>query len=197
MHVDDIRRNPLICDILEYRMNVLDIIFLIPLLYALYRGFKKGLVYMAASLLALILGIAGALKLRPVFASLLDSIFTISPEYMNAIAFAVAFVTIVIAVHIIAFLVDRLVKAVALSFVNRALGMFFGIAVTAFVISMVLWPINQVNAEREVIKPGLIEGSLLYRPLSSFAPAIFPYLKREEWKNYIPGKRKKEKSKSV
>jgi len=178
-------------------MNVLDIIFLIPLLYALYRGFKKGLVYMAASLLALILGIVGAIKLRPVSASLLDAVFTISPQYLNAIAFAVAFVTIVIAVHIIAFLVDRLVKAVALSFVNRALGMFFGIAVTAFVISMVLWPINQVNTEREIIKPGLIEGSLLYRPLSSFAPAVFPYLKRQEWKEYFPGKRNQDKEKAV
>lgn len=188
-----IRRIPLICGILEQAMNVLDIIFLIPLLFALYRGFKKGLVYMVASILALVLGIAGAIKLRPVFAALLDSVFTISPQYMNTVAFAVAFVTIVIAVHIVAYLVDRLVKAVALNFVNRALGMFFGIVVTAFVISMVLWPINQVNAEKQIIKPGLIEGSFLYKPLSSFAPAVFPYLKKQEWREYIPGRQKNEK----
>ncbi len=47
-------------------MNILDIIFLVPLLFALYRGFKKGLIHMIASLLALILGIVGAMKLRPV-----------------------------------------------------------------------------------------------------------------------------------
>jgi len=64
-------------------MNVLDIIFLIPLLYALYRGFKKGIVHMISSLAALVLGIFGAMKLRPVVAGLLDSLFTISPEYMN------------------------------------------------------------------------------------------------------------------
>lgn len=173
-------------------MNILDIIFLIPLLFALYRGFKKGLVHMIASLLALILGIIGAIQLRPVFASLLDSLFDIAAEYLNVIAFAVAFVVIVLVVHLAAFLAEKLVKAVALNFLNRLLGMAFGVLVTAFVISMILWPINEINKEKELIKPERIEGSLLYRPLSSFAPAIFPYLKKEEWKQYVPRKKNDE-----
>lgn len=173
-------------------MNILDIIFLVPLLFALYRGFKKGVIHMIASLAALLLGIFGAIKLRPVFASLLDSVFNISPDHMNVIAFAVAFVTIVLVIHLVAFLVDKLVKAVALNFVNRLLGMAFGLLVTAFVISMILWPINQVNAEKQIIKPKHIEGSLLYKPLSEFAPAVFPYLKKEEWKQYVPRKKEKQ-----
>lgn len=147
---------------------------------------------MIASLAALLLGIFGAIKLRPVFASFLDSVFNISPEHMNVIAFAVAFVTIVLVIHLVAFLVDKLVKAVALNFVNRLLGMTFGLLVTAFVISMILWPINQVNAEKQIIKPKHIEGSLLYKPLSGFAPAVFPYLKKEEWKQYVPRKKEKQ-----
>jgi len=174
-------------------MNILDIIFLVPLLFALYRGFKKGMVYMIASLLALVLGILGAMKLRPLFASLLDSIFNIDPGHMNAIAFAVAFVSIVIVVHLAAFFLDKLIKAVALNFVNRLLGMAVGVLITAFVISMILWPLNQVNAERQIIKPEHIEGSLLYKPLSAIAPAIFPYLKKEEWQEYIPGRKEKQK----
>lgn len=145
---------------------------------------------MIASLAALILGILGAIKLRPLFATLLDSLFTISHEHINVIAFAVAFIFIVLVVHLAAFLVDKLVKAVALNFVNRLLGMAFGLGVTMFVISMVLWPINQVNTEKQIIKPKLIEGSLLYQPLSAIAPALFPYLKKEEWKKFAPRKKK-------
>ena len=147
---------------------------------------------MIASLLALVLGILGAIQLRPAFASLLDSLFSISPEYLNVIAFVVAFVLIVLAVHLVAFLVDKLVKAIALNFINRLLGMGFGVLVTAFVISMILWPINEINKEKELIKPERIEGSLLYKPLSAFAPAVFPYLKKTEWKQYVPGKKQKE-----
>jgi membrane protein required for colicin V production len=117
------------------------------------------------------------MKLRPVFASLLDSVFNINPDYMHVIAFSVAFVVIVMVVHLAAFVVEKVIKAVALSFVNRLLGMGFGLLVTAFVISMILWPVNQVNAEKQIIKPKHIEGSLLYKPLSAFAPAVFPYLK--------------------
>ena len=174
-------------------MNILDIVFLIPLLFALYRGFKKGMVHMIASLAALVLGILGAMKFRPLFASLLDSIFNIAPAHMNVIAFAVAFVSIVILVHMIAFFAEKLIKAVALNFINRLLGMLFGVLVTVFVISMILWPINQVNAERQIIKPKHIEGSLLYKPLSSFAPAVFPIMKSHEWEEYIPRKEKKKK----
>ena len=141
---------------------------------------------MVASLAALILGILGAMKLRPLYASLLDSIFDISPDYMNVIAFSVAFVSIVLVVHLAAFLVEKIIKAVALSFVNRLLGMGFGLLVTAFVISMILWPVNQVNKEKQIIKPERIEGSLLYKPLSTFAPAVFPYLKKQDWKEFIP-----------
>ena len=145
---------------------------------------------MIASLAALILGIFGAIKLRPVFAALLDSLFNIAPAHINAVAFAVAFVVIVLVVHIAAFMIDKLVKAVALSFVNRLLGMAFGLLVTAFVISMILWPVNQVNEEKQIIRPELIEGSLMYKPLSALAPALFPYIKREDWKEYIPKKEK-------
>lgn len=177
-------------------MNYLDIILLVPLLFALYRGFKKGMIHMVASLAALVLGIFGAIKLRPVFASLLDSIFDISPDYMNVIAFSVAFVSIVVVVHLVAFAVEKLVKAVALNLVNRLLGMGFGLLVTAFVLSMILWPVNQVNAEKQIIKPERIEGSLLYKPLSNFAPAVFPYLKKQDWKEFIP-KNKEDKENGV
>ena len=175
-------------------MNYLDIIFLIPLLFALYRGFKKGMVHMVASLAALVLGIFGAIKLRPMFASLLDSIFDISPNYMNVIAFSVAFVSIVLVVHLLAFLVEKLIKAVALNLVNRLLGMGIGLLVTAFVLSMILWPVNQVNAEKQIIKPERIEGSILYKPLSAFAPAVFPYLKKQDWKEFIPKNKEDEEN---
>jgi len=178
-------------------MNVLDIILLIPLLFAVYRGFRKGLVYMAASLLALVLGIIGAIKLRPAVGSLLDGWFNISPDHLNVIAFAVTFLLIVLVVHTAAFLVDKLIKAVALNFVNRMLGMVFGVAITAFVLSMLLWPLNTVNEQKEIIKKERIEGSLLWNPVSAIAPTIFPYLKREEFNGWIPGKKEDGENKEI
>ena len=127
--------------------------------------------------------------------SLLDSWFNISPDHLNVIAFAVAFILIVIIVHTAAFMVDKLIKAIALSFVNRLLGVLFGLIVTAFILSMLLWPINTVNEEREIVKKERIEGSLLWKPVSAFAPTIFPYLKREEFNGWIPHKKEPKENK--
>ncbi len=167
-------------------MNILDIILVIPLLWALYRGFRKGLIYMIASLTALVLGILGAMRFHAQTGTILNNWFNINPEHLNLVSFAVTFVFIVIVVHIAAFLVDRLIKAVALSFLNRAAGMFFGLFVTAFVVSIVLMPIDAANNRKEFINKETIERSLLYQPLKSLAPTVFPYLKRQEFKNYLP-----------
>jgi membrane protein required for colicin V production len=167
-------------------MNLLDIILAVPLLWALYRGFRKGLIYMLASLTALFAGILGAVRFHDEIASLLNNWFTVNPDHLNLIAFAVTFILIVLVVHVAAFLVDKLIKAIALNLVNRAAGMVFGLLVTAFIVSIVLMPLDAANKKKEFISKETIEGSLLYQPLTKFAPGVFPYLKREEFRKYLP-----------
>lgn len=169
-------------------MNILDIIFAIPLIWALYRGFKKGLIYMIASLTALVLGVLGAMRFHEPIGTMLNNWFEINPEHLNLISFAVTFILIVLVVHVAAFLVDKLIKAIALNLVNRAAGMVFGFFVTAFILSIILMPLDAANSKKEFISKETIEGSLLYKPLTKLAPTVFPYLKNEEFRDLLPGK---------
>jgi membrane protein required for colicin V production len=168
-------------------MNILDIIIAIPLLWALYRGFRKGLVYLIASIAALFLGILGAVRFHEACGGLLNRWFEIDPDHLKILAFAVTFILIVIIVHAAAFLLDKLIKAVALNFVNRLAGMVFGVLITAFMISVVLQPVVAANSQKEFISKDTIEGSLFFEPFSKLAPAVFPYLKRAEFRKWIPG----------
>ncbi len=167
-------------------MNILDIILAIPLLWALYRGFRKGLIYLIASLAALVLGVLGAIRFHEQAGAVLSNWFEINPEHLNLISFAVAFIFIVLVVHLAAFMVDKLIKAVALSFINRAAGMVFGLFVSSFIISIILMPLDAANSKREFIKPEIVDKSLLYSPLKKLAPTVLPYLKREEFRNLLP-----------
>ena len=169
-------------------MNIIDLIIAIPLLWALYRGFRKGLVYMIASLTALVLGILGAMRFHVQMGNLLSRWFEINPEHQNLLSFAVTFVLIVIIVHVAAFLVDKLIKAVALNFINRLAGMVFGVLVSAFIISIILMPVSAANSKKAFISEETIEKSLLFEPLTKLAPAVFPYLKRAEFRQWLPGK---------
>jgi membrane protein required for colicin V production len=77
---------------------------------------------------------------------------------------------------------DKLVKAVALGFVNRIAGLAFAVVRTAFLVSIVLVILNSIDQRVPFIPEEHKEQSLLYKPLSRLAPAIFPYLNFEDLK---------------
>lgn len=174
------------------RMNYIDLIIAIPLVWGVFVGFKNGLIIEVASLAALLLGIYGAIHFSDLTANFLVANLNITTQYINLIAFAVTFVGIVIVVHLLAKMIDKLVKAVALGFVNRLLGMVFGLIKYAFLISIILVIINAINRNLNFLSDEKTESSLLYKPLSNFAPTIFPYLNFEKIREDIEEFRKDE-----
>ncbi|MBE9467210.1 MAG: CvpA family protein [Bacteroidetes bacterium] len=160
-------------------MNYFDLIILVPLLWSAYKGFSKGFIHSVASFGALLLGIFGAIKFSDITSQYLIQNFDFNPNYLPIVSFAVTFVLIVVAVHFVAILIDKLIKAIALGFINRILGSLFGIAKIAFIISIILVIVNGLDKNLKFISPKLKQSSILYKPLSNFAPSIFPYLKFE------------------
>ena len=172
-------------------MNYIDLILAVFLVWAAYKGFKNGLIIEVASLAALILGIFGAIKFSGLTADFLVEQFDLTTQYLSLIAFAITFVCIVIVVHLLARFLDKLVKAIALGFINRLAGIVFGVVKVAFILSIVLVILNAINQKTSFLPQEKLEKSLLYGPVSNFAPAIFPYLDFEEIRENIEDLRKK------
>ena len=166
-------------------MNYLDIILAIPLLWAVYRGFTKGLVIEVASLAALILGLWGAIRFSWFTTDVLTRQLEWTSPYLPVISFAITFIVIVIGVHLVARLVDKLVRAVALGPFNRILGVVFGVAKMGFILSIILVVVNGIDKNARFIPSEDREQSVLYGPVSLFAPALFPYLNFEEIRDHI------------
>jgi len=158
-------------------MNYIDIILIIPLLWAVYRGFTKGFIIAVAGLVALILGIYGAIYFSGFSASILFKYFDNNPETIRIIAFAVTFIVIVILVHLVAKLIDALLKAIALGFVNRLAGLIFNVIKMAFILSIFISILNFFDPASKIISEKAKEESFLYTPFSRIAPAVFPYFK--------------------
>ncbi len=157
-------------------MNYFDFIIIIPLLWAAYKGFKKGLIIEIASLVALLLGIWGAIRFSGYTSVLLKDFFS-NASYLPLVAFGITFLIIVVGVHFVAKLIDRFVKAVALNLVNRLAGAAFGVIKVAFIVSIVLLLINRIDKKSDFISADFINNSLLYKPVAGLAPMIFPSLK--------------------
>ena len=169
----------------DFNLNYFDLIISIFLLWSAYRGITKGFLIMVASLVALILGIWGAIRFSNLTAEFLLQQFEWNTRYLGLIAFAVTFIGIVVLVHLLARGMDKLVKAVALGFANRLAGLLFGVLKTALIISIILVIINSIEQRVPFIPEEHKENSLLYEPLSKLAPAIFPYLNFEDLKQRL------------
>ncbi len=165
--------------------NYFDIVFAIAFIWSAYRGLTKGLIIMVASLLALILGIWGAIRFSDFTANLLLGPFNIPSQYLSLVAFALTFIAIVVGVHFLAKVMEKLIEAVALGFLNRLFGMVFAIVKMAFIISVILVIINAIDKRIPFIPEDHKEQSLLYEPLSKLAPALFPYLNFDQIRHKI------------
>ena len=157
-------------------MNTIDLVFAILLLWSAYRGYTKGFIVQLATLSALLLGILGAVMFSDITSSLIIKNFDVSGQYLPIISFAVTFVVIVIGVHLFAKMLNKLIDAIALGIVNRLLGVLFSVLKIAFIVSIVLVLINKADNKYNFIPDETKDNSLLYTPLSNFAPMIFPYL---------------------
>lgn len=157
-------------------MNYIDFIIIIFLILGLARGFIDGFIKELASLAALILGIWGAIKFSAFTAGKLYDYFDMTGRYVGIIAFIITFILIVVVIHFIGLLIDKFVDSIALGFLNRLLGIVFGVFKTALILSVVFVVLNAIDAKHPFLPQDKIEQSKFYNPIADIAPAIFPII---------------------
>jgi membrane protein required for colicin V production len=157
-------------------MNWIDFIIIILLVFGLARGFINGFIKELASLLALIVGIWGAIKFSTFTAGKLYDYFDMTGQYVGIIAFLITFVIIVIVIHFIGLLVDKFIEKISLGFLNSLLGMVFGVFKTALILSVFFVILNAIDAKHHFLPREKIEDSRFYNSIADLAPAIFPII---------------------
>lgn len=157
-------------------MNWLDAVIVVVLILSLVTGFINGLVKEVASLAALILGIWGAIRFSSFTAAKLYDYFDMTGRYVGIIAFLITFGLIVVLIHFIGILADKVVNAASLGFINRILGIVFGLLKSVLIMSVFFVVLNALDARRSFLPKKTIEESKFYNPISDIAPAIFPII---------------------
>lgn len=161
--------------------HILDIIVALPLIWGLYKGFRKGFVIEVATLAALLAGIYGAVRFSDEMAVLIREQWAIDDRYMPILAFALTFIVIVILVNLIGKLLERLVDMVSLGFVNKLAGGLFRSIKVAFVISVIFTMMDAIDEQWGIIPQEVKDNSVLYEPLSQLAPLVIPAITDNEW----------------
>jgi membrane protein required for colicin V production len=157
-------------------MSVIDIIIGALILYGIVKGLFKGLFVEVTSLLALVVGIYGAVHFSKYAAQILSNNFDWSQNTTSITAFAVTFVVIVLAISLAGKALTKLADFAALGLLNKLLGALFGGTKIALIISVLLLIFSTLNQTIPFVSSDEIERSLLYSPVKSLAPMILPDL---------------------
>lgn len=158
-------------------MNYIDVVFAIILIIAAVQGFRKGLIIEFASLAALILGIWGAIKFSDWTAGFISNTFNFHSKNLTTIAFIVTFISIVVIIHLLARVLDKTVKAVALGFLNRLAGIVFGVLKAAIILSVFLLLFDTVDENVHILPVTQKAESKMYKPMKMLLPTLFPFIK--------------------
>jgi membrane protein required for colicin V production len=157
-------------------MNWIDATIVVILILSMVMGFINGFVKEVASLAALILGIWGAIKFSTFTAGKLYDYFDMTGQYVGIIAFLVTFGLIVVIIHFVGIIADKIVNAVALGFINRLLGIAFGLLKSVMIMSVFFVILNVIDSKRPFLPKDKIEESIFYNTISDIVPALFPIL---------------------
>ena len=167
-------------------MNYIDIIICIPLVWGLYKGFTKGLIIEAASIVAFGFGVYGGIHFSNFLARKISAWFNWHSPYLPIVAFAITFLLIVILVFLIAKLVQRMVDGMALSVFNKIGGALFGALKFALILSVLIFMLDAIEKSYPVFSMKTKNESLLYKPLGKVAPTLIPALDQSKISEMIP-----------
>lgn len=157
-------------------MSIIDIVLGALLLFGLIRGAMKGLFVEVASLVALVLGVYGAIHFSGFAAGFLESKVDWNEKTINIVAFAITFVIIVLAISLAGKALTKLADFAALGILNKLLGGVFGALKIGLILSVLLIVFNKLNNTLPFMEKEDLEESLLYEPVKSLAPLVFPNL---------------------
>jgi membrane protein required for colicin V production len=154
-------------------LPITDIILIVILIWGAIAGFKKGLILTLASFIAIIAGALAAYYGADVIASELSLKVDWSEKQIAVASFAIVFLAVVLAVHILARVLEGTLKLVALGIANKIAGAVFGIAKNALILTFIIFGIKGFG--QGLLPENATDECVIYPVVESIAPLVLPY----------------------
>ena len=157
-------------------MNIFDVIILIILLYGLIKGFMKGFIIEVAGIIALILGVTGSFKFASILEVYLNSYVDWSPKTVQIISFIILFIIIIYAVSLLAKMITKTLKIIALGMINRIFGGIFGLLKWCVILSSLVLVSQEINEIITLIPDKTLKDSVSYNLLDKLGGFLFDWV---------------------
>jgi membrane protein required for colicin V production len=146
----------------------IDVIFLILMVMAVFKGITKGFIIAVFSLLAFIIGLAAALKLSATVADHLRSKMDLSGYWLPVLSFLLVFAVVVLIIRWGAAFFKKAISLAFLGWIDTLLGILLYAFIYLMVYSVILFyatRINLISAEAQL-------NSKTYSYIEPFGPTV-------------------------
>ena len=127
-------------------MTVIDIIILVLLALAVFKGIKDGLMRQLGGIVGLILGIFLAGRFSAMLSGWLHRVApTLSENVVKVLSFIVIIVVVCLCVVLLSRLLEKVIKITTLGWINRLLGVLLSVSAVVLLIGVIISVIEYVN----------------------------------------------------
>jgi len=159
-------------------MNTIDIIILICLIPAAIEGLIKGFITEVISIVSLIAGAWLAFRFSEMLCqSIAPYLGNVPEKVIQVVSFALIMIVAVLLLALLAKVLKKVLKIALLGWLDRLLGIVFGIGKAALILSIIIVLFGSLNDLFGWVGAEELGESVLYAPLKDFAYKVFPYFK--------------------
>lgn len=155
-------------------MNFIDVLIIVPTIYAGWKGFKHGLIIEVFTLLALVVGLYAGIHFSDFVAGFLKKSLSWDSKYLPVISFTITFLAVGAMVYFAGKAIEKVVKITNLTPINKGLGVFFGILKMTYFVSVFIVLIESYDEKNDFFPEHSKEESLLYTPVKNVSTKTIP-----------------------
>ena len=147
---------------------LLDLLYAVIIILAILQGYRRGLIVGLFSFVAVIIGIAAAMKFSIVAGKYISKVIKIPDHWLPIISFAVVFLLVLLLIRWGARAIEKAVEMVLLGWVNKIGGILFYVAIYTIVFSVLLFYAEQMK----LLQPETINRSVTYSFVQPWGPRV-------------------------
>jgi membrane protein required for colicin V production len=147
---------------------IIDIIFVILMVMAIFKGYSQGLIVAIFSFISFMIGLAAALKLSAVVAQKLHEKMNVDSYFLPVISFTIVFIAVVFIVRLIAGLIRKVARLAFLGWADALAGILLYALMYLMAYSVVLFYATKIH----LISQQVQNASATYSFIAPSAPKV-------------------------
>ena len=157
-------------------MSWIDFIVIAAVAYGIIRGIMKGFVLEISSFVGVFMAIFIARFCYTGFSESIGEWFDLDLRYAKPAAFATIFLAVTLLCHLIAVVITKFLKIIALGWLNRMAGAAFGLLKMLIILSIIFNVVQSFGDKTTIFPREAIEKSIFFSPVKSIASVFVPFI---------------------